>query len=65
MVAGFVQTLTGSRALQAWAPVSSLGAGASATALLGVDFADSIHPIDFSIACSAGKYARKNFVALH
>ncbi|XP_013174113.1 PREDICTED: AP-3 complex subunit beta-2 isoform X3 [Papilio xuthus] len=49
------KTLTGSRAIHEFASITSLPPGASATTTLGVDFADSIQPIEFTIISSLGE----------
>ncbi|XP_013140343.1 PREDICTED: AP-3 complex subunit beta-1 [Papilio polytes] len=49
------KTLTGSRAIHEFAAISSLAPGASASGTLGVDFADSIQPIEFTIISSLGE----------
>ncbi|KAM3958383.1 LOW QUALITY PROTEIN: adaptor related protein complex 3 subunit ruby [Aphomia sociella] len=49
------KTLTGSRAIHEFAPVQLLGPNASANVTLGVDFADTIQPIEFTIASSLGE----------
>ncbi|KAG6452059.1 hypothetical protein O3G_MSEX007443 [Manduca sexta] len=49
------KTLTGSRAIHDFSPVPGLAPGASASATLGVDFADSIQPIEFTIISSLGE----------
>ncbi|XP_037292311.1 AP-3 complex subunit beta-2 isoform X2 [Manduca sexta] len=51
------KTLTGSRAIHDFSPVPGLAPGASASATLGVDFADSIQPIEFTIISSLGEVA--------
>ncbi|CAH2087274.1 unnamed protein product [Euphydryas editha] len=47
--------LTGSRAIHEFAVIPRLGGGASMTGTLGVDFADSIQPIEFTIISSLGE----------
>nr|QHN70708.1 ruby [Limenitis arthemis astyanax] len=47
--------LTGTRALHDFAPIPRLGPGATASGTLGVDFADSIQPIEFTVASSLGE----------
>ncbi|CAG9790757.1 unnamed protein product [Diatraea saccharalis] len=49
------KTLTGTRAIHDFAPIQLVAAGGSASAVLGVDFADTIQPIEFTIACSVGE----------
>ncbi|CAH2049606.1 unnamed protein product, partial [Iphiclides podalirius] len=49
------KTLTGSRAIHEFAAIPSLAPGASAGGTLGVDFADSIQPIEFTIISSLGE----------
>ncbi|XP_053611304.1 AP-3 complex subunit beta-2 isoform X2 [Plodia interpunctella] len=49
------KTLTGARAMHDFAALSALAPGARAAVTLGVDFADTIQPIDFTIASSLGE----------
>ncbi|CAG5059045.1 unnamed protein product [Parnassius apollo] len=49
------KTLTGSRAIHEFAAIPSLAPGASASVTMGVDFADSIQPIEFTIMSSLGE----------
>ncbi|KAI5631291.1 AP-3 complex subunit beta-2-like [Phthorimaea operculella] len=49
------KTLTGSRAIHDFAPIPVLSPGASANAILGVDFADTIQPIEFTVISSLGE----------
>ncbi|XP_073960458.1 AP-3 complex subunit beta-2-like [Choristoneura fumiferana] len=49
------KTLTGSRAIHEFAPVTVLAPGATASTTLGVDFCDSIQPIEFSVLSSVGE----------
>ncbi|XP_059056021.1 AP-3 complex subunit beta-2-like [Achroia grisella] len=51
------KTLTGSRAIHDFAPVAVLEPVANATVILGIDFADTIQPIEFTMACSLGEVA--------
>lgn len=53
------QTLTGSRSIHDFAPISVLAPGATASTTLGVDFADTIQPIEFTIMSSLGN---NNFI---
>ncbi|XP_049871874.1 AP-3 complex subunit beta-2 isoform X2 [Pectinophora gossypiella] len=49
------KTLTGSRSIHEFPPLPTLAPGASAAAMLGVDFADSIQPIEFTVISSLGE----------
>uniref|UniRef100_S4NYB0 Beta3 protein n=1 Tax=Pararge aegeria TaxID=116150 RepID=S4NYB0_9NEOP len=49
------KTLTGARSIHEFAPIPRLGPGASASGTLGVDFADSIQPIEFTVISSLGE----------
>ncbi|XP_060804461.1 AP-3 complex subunit beta-2 [Amyelois transitella] len=49
------KTLTGARAMHDFAAVGALAPGGGASATLGVDFADTIQPIEFTIASSLGE----------
>ncbi|XP_050349883.1 AP-3 complex subunit beta-2 [Nymphalis io] len=49
------KTLTGARAIHEFAVIPRLGGGASVTGTLGVDFADTIQPIEFTIISSLGE----------
>ncbi|XP_023942899.2 AP-3 complex subunit beta-2 [Bicyclus anynana] len=49
------KTLTGARAIHEFAPIPRLAPGASAGGTLGVDFADSIQPIEFTVISSLGE----------
>ncbi|XP_063829886.1 AP-3 complex subunit beta-2 [Ostrinia nubilalis] len=49
------KTLTGSRAIHDFAPIPLLSCGAQATTTMGVDFADSIQPVEFTIVSSVGE----------
>ncbi|XP_068622405.1 AP-3 complex subunit beta-2 [Battus philenor] len=49
------KTLTGARAIHEFATIPILHPGASASGTLGVDFADSIQPIEFTIISSLGE----------
>ncbi|XP_045512570.1 AP-3 complex subunit beta-2 [Pieris brassicae] len=47
--------ISGSRSIHEFPAIPSLGPGASTNTLLGVDFADSIQPVEFTIASSLGE----------
>ncbi|XP_063894842.1 AP-3 complex subunit beta-2 [Helicoverpa armigera] len=49
------KTLTGSRNIHEFAPIPLLSPSATATVTLGVDFADTIQPIEFTIISSIGE----------
>ncbi|XP_069360315.1 AP-3 complex subunit beta-2 [Maniola hyperantus] len=49
------KTLTGARSIHEFAPIPRLGPGATASGTLGVDFADSIQPIEFTVISSLGE----------
>ncbi|XP_050664733.1 AP-3 complex subunit beta-2 isoform X2 [Leptidea sinapis] len=49
------KTLTGSRSIVEFPPVAVLGPGATTTVLLGVDFTDSIQPVEFTLLSSIGE----------
>ncbi|VVC91252.1 unnamed protein product [Leptidea sinapis] len=49
------KTLTGSRSIVEFPPVAVLGPGAATTVLLGVDFTDSIQPVEFTLLSSIGE----------
>ncbi|CAH0725113.1 unnamed protein product, partial [Brenthis ino] len=49
------KTLTGSRSIHEFAPIPRLAAGSAASRTLGVDFADSIQPIEFTVISSLGE----------
>ncbi|CAH0687965.1 unnamed protein product [Spodoptera exigua] len=49
------KTLTGSRSIHDFSPIQLLVPSGSATVTLGVDFADSIQPIEFTINSSIGE----------
>ncbi|KAL0820861.1 hypothetical protein ABMA28_005530 [Loxostege sticticalis] len=49
------KTLTGSRAIHDFSAIPSLAPGAQATTTLGVDFADSIQPVEFTMLSSVGE----------
>lgn len=48
------KTLSGTRSVHDFAPISSLSPGDSAATTLGVDFADTIQPFEFTIMSSLG-----------
>lgn len=47
--------LSGSRSVHEFSPIPSLGPGASATVTLGIDFADSIQPVELAVSSSLGE----------
>nr|XP_026498160.1 AP-3 complex subunit beta-2 isoform X2 [Vanessa tameamea] len=49
------KTLTGARAVHEFAAIPRLGGGASVTGTLGVDFADTIQPVEFTVMSSLGE----------
>ncbi|XP_045775482.1 AP-3 complex subunit beta-2 isoform X2 [Maniola jurtina] len=49
------KTLTGARSIHEFAPIPRLGPGATVSGTLGVDFADSIQPIEFTVISSLGE----------
>ncbi|XP_063627442.1 AP-3 complex subunit beta-2 [Cydia splendana] len=49
------KTLTGSRSIHDFASIAGLAPGASASTTLGVDFQDSIQPVEFTVISSLGE----------
>ncbi|XP_063539803.1 AP-3 complex subunit beta-2 isoform X1 [Cydia strobilella] len=49
------KTLTGSRSIHDFASIAGLAPGASASTTLGVDFQDSIQPVEFTVLSSLGE----------